>query len=46
MVFGVIGLFDALALVLVVICIVLGKYGDPAPQEDTFEEGNSIKKED
>jgi hypothetical protein len=46
MVFGVIGLFDALVLVGIVISIVAGKYGDPAPQEDTFEEGNSKKNED
>lgn len=46
MVFGLIGLFDVLVLVLILISIMLGKYGDPAPQEDTFDgEGNSMKLE-
>mmetsp|Transcript_27664 Transcript_27664/g.34357 ORF Transcript_27664/g.34357 Transcript_27664/m.34357 type:complete len:164 (+) Transcript_27664:1331-1822(+) len=46
MVFGILGLFDAVVLVFIVICIFMGKYGDPAPQEDTFGEGNSMKQED
>ena len=47
MVFGWIGLFDGMVLIGVVICIMLGLYGDPAPQEDTFEgEGHSMKQED
>lgn len=41
MVFGLIGLFDALTLVFIVIMIAMGKYGDLAPQEDPFGEGNS-----
>ena len=41
MVFGLIGLFDALVLVFIVIMIAMGKYGDAPPQEDTFGEGNS-----
>ena len=41
MVFGLIGLFDVLVLIGIVIMIVAGKYGDVAPQEDTFGEGNS-----
>lgn len=45
MVFGVIGLFDALVLVLIVISIMAGWYGGPPPQEDTFEDGNTIKNE-
>lgn len=43
MVFGLIGLFDAATLVFISIMIVMGKYGDAAPQEDTFGEGNSQK---
>ena len=31
MVFGVIGLFDVLVLILIVVAIVMGKYGDAAP---------------
>jgi len=38
MVFGWIGIFDAAVLVFILICIAMGKYGDPAPQEDTFDE--------
>ena len=45
MVFGLIGLFDLAVLVFIVIMIALGKYGDIAPQEDTFGEGNSQKNE-
>ena len=45
MVFGLIGLFDAAVLVFIVIMIVLGKYGDAPPQEDSFCEGNSQKLE-
>lgn len=45
MVFGLIAIFDALVLVFIVICIMLGLYGDVAPQEDTFGEGNSQKNE-
>jgi len=41
MVFGWIGIFDIMVLILIVIMIFLGKYGDIAPQEDTFGEGNS-----
>ena len=37
MVFGWIGLFDAVVLILIIVSILLGKYGDPAPQEDTFD---------
>ena len=46
MVFGVIGLFDALTLAFILIMIFLGKYGDAPPQEDTFGAGNSQKNED
>ena len=45
MVFGVIALFDALVLVFIFVCIMFGLYGDQAPQEDTFGEGNSQKNE-
>lgn len=45
MVFGFIGIFDIIVLVFILICIALGKYGDIAPQEDTFGEGNSQKHE-
>jgi len=45
MVFGVIGLFDIAVLIFILIMIALGKYGDAAPQEDTFGEGNSQKNE-
>ena len=45
MVFGVIALFDALVLVFICVCIMFGLYGDQAPQEDTFGEGNSQKNE-
>ena len=38
MVFGMIGVFDAAVLILIIVAILLGKYGDPAPQEDTFDE--------
>jgi len=38
MVFGFIGLFDVAALVLIIITILAGLYGGPAPQEDTFDE--------
>ena len=34
MVFGVIGFFDVLVLILIIVAIMMGKYGDPAPQED------------
>ena len=43
MVFGLIGLFDALVLLFIAVMIALGKYGDAPPQEDTFQEGNSQK---
>jgi uncharacterized membrane protein len=46
MVFGVIGIFDVIVLVFIVIMIAMGKYGEPAPQEDTFGEGNSKKNEE
>ena len=46
MVFGWLGIFDFAVLVFITICILCGKYGDPAPQEDTFGEGNSMKQED
>ena len=45
MVYGFIGIFDILVLIFILICIFLGKYGDIAPQEDTFGEGNSQKHE-
>ena len=45
MVFGLIGLFDCLVLVFIVVMIAMGKYGDAPPQEDTFGEGNSQKQE-
>ena len=45
MVYGLIGVFDALVLIGILISIMLGKYGDAAPQEDTFGEGNSQKNE-
>lgn len=45
MVFGFIGIFDIMVLVFILICISMGKYGDVAPQEDTFGEGNSQKDE-
>ena len=45
MVFGWIGIFDGLVLIGILICICLGLYGDVAPQEDTFGEGNSQKDE-
>ena len=38
MVFGWLGIFDAAVLVLIIATIMIGKYGDPAPQEDTFDE--------
>jgi len=46
-VFGLIGVFDAMVLVLILVSIACGKYGDPPPQEDTFElgGGNSQKNE-
>jgi len=34
MVFGLIGLFDAMVLVFILVAISVGKFGDPAPQED------------
>jgi len=34
MVFGLIGIFDAIVLVFILIMIFMGKYGDSAPQED------------
>ena len=34
MVFGVIGLFDVAVLILIVVSIMLGKYGDVSPQEE------------
>jgi len=43
MVFGLIGLFDIVVLVFILIMIWMGKYGDAAPQEDTFGDGNSQK---
>ena len=43
MVFGWLGIFDFAVLIFITICILCGKYGDPAPQEDTFGEGNSMK---
>ena len=45
MVFGFIGIFDIIVLVFILIMIAMGKYGDIAPQEDTFGEGNSQKDE-
>ena len=45
MVFGWLGIFDGLVLILIVIMVFLGYYGDPAPQEDTFGEGNSMNQE-
>lgn len=45
MVFGWIGIFDVLVLVFILLMIMLGKYGDVAPQIDTFGEGNSNKDE-
>ena len=45
MVFGWIGLFDGLVLIFILAMIAWGKYGDVAPQEDTFGEGNSQKNE-
>lgn len=45
MVFGLIGIFDVIVLVFIVIMIAMGKYGDIAPQEDAFEEGNSQRHE-
>ena len=45
MVFGLIGIFDVLVLVFIVVMISLGKYGGPPPQEDTFQDGNSQKNE-
>ena len=44
-VYGVIGAFDALTLVLILAMILIGKYGDIAPQEDTLEVGISQKNE-
>ena len=40
-----IAIFDVIVLVFVVSMILIGKYGDVAPQEDTFGEGNSQKNE-
>ena len=37
MVFGMIGIFDAAMLVFIIFCILMGWYGDAAPQEDTFD---------
>lgn len=45
MVFGLIGLFDGAVLILILAAIACGKYGDAAPQEDAFGEGNSQKNE-
>ena len=36
-----IAVFDAVTLTFIVIMILIGKFGDVAPQEDTFGEGNS-----
>ena len=44
-VYGMIAIFDVIVLVFVVSMILIGKYGDVAPQEDTFGEGNSQKNE-
>ena len=44
-VYGLIGIFDAIVLVFILAMILMGKYGDVAPQEDTFGEGNSQKNE-
>ena len=46
MVFGMMGVYDAITLVFIFICMYLGRWGDPAPREDAFNEGNSIQKED
>ena len=42
-----IGAFDALTLLFIIAMILLGKYGDAAPQEEGAldEEGNSQKNE-
>lgn len=40
MVFGLIGIFDILVLVFIITMILLGKYGDVAPQEDIGEGGS------
>merc|ERR1739848_965371 len=45
MVFGILGLYDVLVLIFILIMIALGKYGGPAPQEDDVGEGNSQKNE-
>lgn len=45
MVFGLIGIFDVIVLVFILIMIAMGKYGDAPPQEDAFGEGNSQKNE-
>ena len=43
MVFGILGLYDIIVLIFIVIMIMLGKYGGPAPQEEG--DGNSKKNE-
>ena len=43
MVFGWMGIFDGFVLIMIVICVFLGLYGNPPPQEDTYGEGNSMK---
>ena len=45
MVFGWMGIFDGFVLIMIVIAVFLGYYGNPPPQEDTFGEGNSMKQE-
>ena len=45
MVFVWIAIFDIIVLVFILLMIWMGKYGDVAPQEDTFGEGNSQKNE-
>jgi len=45
MVFGLIGIFDVMVLVFILVMIAMGKYGDAPPQEDAFGEGKSDKNE-
>ena len=35
-VYGMIAVFDVIVLAFIVIMILMGKYGDVAPQEDTY----------
>ena len=40
-VYGLIGAFDVLTLLFILAMVLIGKYGNTAPQEDNLEDGNS-----